>query len=170
MTIGADAVEGEAGMASWREFEAGAPDVAERGRSLLFRTGAGEGFLTTIRGTGLPRTHPVNVGIVDGRLLTFAQDASAKARDLTSDGRYALHAYQDPAVPHEFLLRGRASVINDPAIRADAAESWPFTPGDAYLLVELGIDHALFGERGDPDAWPPRYTSWRPTSAATAPG
>src|SRR3954470_21992337 len=62
MTIGADAVEGEAGMASWREFEAGAPDVAERGRSLLFRTGAGEGFLTTIRGTGLPRTHPVNVG------------------------------------------------------------------------------------------------------------
>ena len=157
-------------MSSWSEFAAAAPDIADRGRGLLFRTGDGEGFLTTIRGPGLPRTHPVNVGIVDGRLLTFVQDASAKARDLTSDGRYALHAHQDRAVPHEFLLRGRATAITDPAVRAKAAASWPFTPDDRYLLVELGIDHALFGERGNPDDWPPRYTSWRPSSAPTAPG
>jgi hypothetical protein len=40
--------------------------------------------------------------------------------------------------------------------------SWPFTPDDSYPLVELDIEHALFGDRADPDAWPPVYTSWRP--------
>ena len=149
-------------MASWSEFEASAPEIAERGRALLFRTGSGEGFLTTVSGDNLPRTHPVNVGIVDGRLMTFVQRASAKARDLETDGRYALHAHQDPAEPHEFLLRGRATVLADTAPRARAAETWPFTVNDEYTLLELGIDHALFGERGDPDQWPPRYRSWRP--------
>ena len=149
-------------MATWSEFETSAPDMAERGRALLFRTGSGEGFLTTVRGDNLPRTHPVNIGIVDGRLMTFVQRGSAKARDLESDGRYALHAHQDPAVPHEFLVRGRANVVADPGSRARAAGSWPFTATDDYALFELDIEHALFGERGDPDQWPPRYASWRP--------
>ncbi|MGH2407791.1 MAG: pyridoxamine 5'-phosphate oxidase family protein [Candidatus Limnocylindrales bacterium] len=134
--------------------------MAQRGRELLFRSGSGEGLFTTIAGAGLPRTHPVNVGIVDGRLLVFVQGGSAKARDLVADGRYALHAHQDPAVPHEFLLRGRATLVTDKARRARAAASWPFTPGDDYPLFELRIEHALFGERGDADAWPPIYTSW----------
>lgn len=149
-------------MASWSEFETSSPDMAERGRALLFRTGSGEGFLTTVRGDNLPRTHPVNVGIVDGRLMTYVQRGSAKARDLEADGRYALHAHQDPAVPHEFLLRGRAHVLADPGSRTRPAESWPFTVTDDYTLFELDIEHALFGERGDPDQWPPRYGSWRP--------
>ena len=34
-------------------------------------------------------------------------------------------------------------------------------PADGYRLFEFSIDHAVFGERGDADAWPPRYTSWR---------
>jgi Pyridoxamine 5'-phosphate oxidase len=149
-------------MASWAEFEAAEPQLAALGRKLLDRNGAGEGLLTTVRGEQLPRTHPVNVGIVDGRLLTFVQAGSAKARDFEADGRYALHAHQDPAVPHEFLLRGRGSIVADPATRARAAASWPFTPDDSYPLVELSIEHALIGERPDADAWPPRYTSWRP--------
>ena len=113
-------------------------------------------------GEGLPRTHPVNVGIVDDRLLVFVQSSSAKAKGLLEDGRYSLHAFQDPAVPHEFLLRGRASLIADGEARDRAVAVWPFTPGDDYPLFELAISHALFGERGDPDQWPPRYTSWRP--------
>ncbi len=155
-------------MAEWAEFEASAADIAERGRALVFRTGAGEGLLTTVAGAGLPRTHPVNVGIVDGRLLVFVHGASPKARELAADGRYALHAHQDPAAPHEFLVRGRATVVTDPRQRARAAESWPFTPDGDYTLFALGIEHALFGERGDADAWPPRYASWRaPGAAAT---
>ncbi len=155
-------------MASGAEFEASAPTLAERGRGLLYRSGAGEGFLSTVAGDDPPRTHPVNVGIVDGRLLTFVQVASAKARDIEADGRYSLHAHQDPAAPHEFLLRGRGLIVNDAEARARAAADWPFTVNDEYLLVELGIQHALFGERGDPDEWPPRYTSWRATTTGAA--
>ena len=153
-------------MASWSEFQASVPEMAAAGHEALFRSGSGDGLLTTIAGTGLPRTHPVNVGIVDGRLLTFVQGHSAKARDLLADGRYALHAHLDPNRPHEFLLRGRASVVTDPATRAKAIASWPFSPDDSYPLVELDIEHALFGDRADPDAWPPVYTSWRPTRTA----
>lgn len=149
-------------MASWSEFAASAPEMAASGEEALFRSGSGDGLLTTIAGAGLPRTHPVNVGIVGGRLMTFVQAASAKARDLSTDGRYALHAHIDPERPHEFLLRGRGTVITDATIRAAAAASWPFIPGDSYPLVELDIEHALFGDRADRDAWPPVYTSWRP--------
>ena len=149
-------------MASWSEFKAAMPDMAAAGEEALFRSGSGDGLLTTVAGDDLPRTHPVNVGIVDGRLMTFAQGRSAKARDLMTDGRYALHAHLDPGRPHEFLLRGRGVVVTDAAVRAAAAGSWPFNPDGSYPLVELDIEHALFGDRADPDAWPPIYTSWRP--------
>jgi hypothetical protein len=156
-------------MATWDMLQAWAPDIADRGRALLFRTGVGEGLFTTVAGAGLPRTHPVNIGLVDGRLLVFVQGGSAKARDLIADGRYALHAHQDPVVPHEFLLRGRSALVTDEGLRNRAAASWPFTAGDDYPLFELDIEHALFGERGDPDAWPPLYTSWHAPDATPAP-
>jgi hypothetical protein len=154
-------------MASWADLEREAPAVAAGGREALYRSGEGEGMFTTILGDGLPRTHVVNVGIVGGRLLVFVQGRSAKTRDLLGDGRYALHAMQDPAVPHEFLVRGRARPVTDDVVRAAAKAVWAFTPADDYPLFELEIEHALFGERGDPDAWPPQYTSWKPGQAAT---
>ena len=148
-------------MASWAEFERDAPEIAASGRETLFRGGASEAFLTTVPGAGLPRMHVVNVGIVAGRLLVFVQGQSAKAKDLTTDGRYALHAFQDPAVPHEFLLRGRAIPIVDGEVRAQAKAAWAFRPADEYPLFELDISHAILGERATADDWPPRYASWR---------
>lgn len=152
-------------MASWAEFDAGAPDVAAMGRRLLFPDGTGEAFLTTVAGgAGLPRTHPINIGIVSDRLVAFLL-RSPKANDLASDGRFALHAHQDRSAPHEFLLRGRAGVIDDAEARADAAAAWPFDVSDQYRLFEFSIEHAVLGVRGSPDDWPPRYTSWRSSAA-----
>lgn len=148
-------------MASWAEFEKAAPEIAAAGRAALFRGGASEVFLTTVPGAGLPRMHVVNVGIVSGRLLVFVQGHSAKAKDLTTDGRYALHAFQDPAEPHEFLLRGRALPITDGERRSEAVTDWPFSPADNYPLFELDIGHAILGARPSADDWPPKYTSWR---------
>lgn len=148
---------------SWSDFAAASPDVAARGRSLLERAGTGEGLLATVRGDGPPRIHPVNVGIVEGRLVSFVIVGSAKAGDLAHDGRYALHAHQDRAVPHEFLVRGRAIAVADRALRAAAAAAWAFEVDDGYDLYELSIDHAVFGERATADDWPPVYTSWRPS-------
>jgi hypothetical protein len=148
-------------VSSWTEFASLSPDLAAQGRRLFERYGAGEAFLSTVRGSATPRIHPINVAIVDGRLLGFVIVGSAKAADLAADGRYALHAHQDRAEPHEFLVRGNAVEVVDPAVRASAASVWPFEVDDGYRLYEFAIDHAVFGERGDPDAWPPRYTSWR---------
>lgn len=146
-------------MATWAEFAAAAPIAAERGRQLFYRTPTGEALLATVRGVGLPQIHPIYVSVMDGRLLAFI-GRSSKAVDLAEDGRYAIHAHQDPAAPHEFLLRGRARPIDDPGVRSTFARAWSFDPGDDYRLFEFLIDHAVFGERPTPDDWPPRYTTW----------
>ena len=87
-------------LATWGEFEADAPEVAARGREVIYRTGDGEGLLVTVRGDSPPRVHPVNAGVVGGHLYTFVQAQSGKRRDLEEDGRYAFHAHYDPRAPH----------------------------------------------------------------------
>jgi hypothetical protein len=150
-------------MESWSVFAAAEPEMAEKGRALLYRRGDGEGFLATVAANGTPRIHPLNVGVVDGRLLVFVQDFSAKAKDLAANPHYALHAHQEADAPDEFLVRGEASLVTDANVRATAARAWFFTVSDAYPLYELLIEHALLGER-EADEWPPRYRSWRPPS------
>ena len=145
-------------MVRWVEFEAEAPELADAGRRLLYARGDGEALLVTVRGEGLPRVHPVNVGVVDGGLYVFLLP-SAKRTDLELDGRYALHTHQDPAAPDEFSVRGRAAAVTDPAVRARVADAWPFEVDDTYLLVELSVEQAIVGLRGA-DEWPPRYRRW----------
>ena len=142
-------------------FARAEPEMAEQGRALLYQRGDGEAFLATVAANGTPRMHPLNVGVKDGRLLVFLQDRSAKARDLAANPHYALHAHQDPAQPHEFLVRGEARLVTDPAVRQAAASDWFFKVPEAYPLYELLIEHALLGERASANDWPPRYRSWR---------
>jgi hypothetical protein len=144
----------------WAEFEAEAPEIAAEGRRLLYARGDGEALLVTVRGSELPRVHPINVGVVDGGLYAFLLP-SAKRTDLERDGRFALHAHQDPAAPEEFSIRGRARVVEDPAVRAAVGDAWFFEVDDTYLLVELDVEQALLGVRGA-DEWPPRYSRWSP--------
>jgi hypothetical protein len=152
-------------MTSWNDLATGAPAIATAGRGLLERSGPGEGLLATVRGEGPPRIHPVNVGIVDGHLLVFVIVGSAKAGDLAADGRYALHAHQDPAVPHEFQVRGQANEVAEADRRAAAAAVWPFEVDDGYTLYELSVGHAVLGSRPTADDWPPIYSSWRPATS-----
>jgi hypothetical protein len=145
----------------WSDFAAAEPQMAEQGHALIYRRGDGEGLFVTVAGEGLPRVHPINVGVVDGRLVAFIQDKSAKAKDLEADGRYALHAVYDPTQPHEFLVRGRAQRITDSAVRDIMAKDWFFTVSDAYPLYELMVKHVVLGERATADDWPPKYRFWR---------
>ena len=154
-------------MATWSEFAAAAPHVAELARRLFYRTETGEALLVTVRGDDLPRIHPIYLAVMEDRLVAFIT-TSPKAVDLEADGRFALHNHQDPAAPDEVQLRGRARTIDDAATRARFAAAWYFETTDAYRLFEFLIDRALLGERG-PDDWPPRYTSWSgPVAAARA--
>ena len=152
-------------MDSWGAFERAQPEMAEKGRALLYQRGDGEGFLSTVAANGTPRVHPLNVGVKDGRLLVFIQGHSAKARDLESNPHYALHAHMDPAAPHEFMVRGQTRLVTDEVWRQAAATDWFFTVSESYPLYELLIEHALLGERDSADDWPPRYRSWRSAGA-----
>ena len=147
-------------MVAWSAFEASDPTMADAGRRLFHRTETGEALLATVRDDAPPRIHPINVAIVDGRLVAFLLP-SQKLTDVARDGRYALHAHQDPAAPDDFSVRGRANVVDDPAERAAAVAIWSFEVDETYTLVEFSIDHAILGRRGA-DEWPPRYLSWKP--------
>ena len=146
-------------MATWAEFEAVAPEMADAGLRLIRRGGSGTGLLATVNGDEPPRINPISVDVSDGRLVAFI-NPSPKRQSLAIDGRYALHAHQDPAVPKEFTVRGRATLVTDPGVRAGAAQVWSFEPDETYDLFEFSIATALLGTRNDPDEWPPRYTSW----------
>ena len=148
-------------MATWAEFEAAAPEMAARGRELIYRTGDGEGLLVTVRGDAPPRVHPVNAGIVDGHLYTFVQSKSAKRADLEPGRSLRAPCALRPKAPHEFQVRGRARAVNDDHVRAAVAADWFFDAKD-YPLFELLIEHALYGFRPTADDWPPVYTSWPP--------
>ncbi|MEZ0241020.1 MAG: hypothetical protein ACAH65_09500 [Chloroflexota bacterium] len=144
-------------MATWGELTREAPDLAAKGRALLYRTGDGEALLGTVRGDEPPRIHPIAVGVVEDGLYAFILP-SPKLTDLEVDGRYSLHAYPDAAVPHELELRGRVRRVEEPT-RARLAANWSWEVGDATAF-EFLIDEALLGERDSRDDWPPRYTSW----------
>jgi hypothetical protein len=147
-------------MASWGEFAAAAPAIAEAGRRLIYRDEKGSALLSTVRGDGLPRIHPISVAIREDRLVAVLL-RSAKATDLVEDGRYALHATHDPAVPNEFLVRGRARLIDDAATRSRLTSTWYFGVAAEESLFEFLIEHAVLGERGSATDWPPHYSSWR---------
>jgi len=146
-------------MSSWNDFAAVAPELARKGRELLYRTGAGEALLATVREGEPPRINPITIGIVDGGLYGFILP-SPKQRALEEDGRYALHAYPDANVPHEFTVRGRARRVEDETLRKAVGDGWAWTVGDAPAY-EFRIEEAILGERASRDDWPPRYTTWR---------
>ena len=153
---------------SWSELEVAAPDITATGQRLFYARGDGEAILATIRGDGLPRIHPVNVGLVDGRLYTFVIGSSPKRVDLERDGRYAIHSHQDPAAPSEVALRGHARKVEVGPERDQVAGGWPFSVDDSYVLFELTIASALLGARATAEDWPPRYTAWPPRAATPA--
>ncbi len=150
-------------MVNWAAFESGTPRMATEGKRLLYRTGEGSALLATVRDHAPPRIHPINVGVIGDGLYAFVLDL-AKRRDLERDGRYALHAHQDPLSPHEFMVRGRARLIETDAIRTRVASEWFFTVDDAYQLFEFSIQSALLGTRPTAESWPPTYERWKPTS------
>ncbi len=149
-------------MATWAKFEVAAPELAAAGRRLIVRGDVGEMLLATVRGGEPPRIHPINVSIVEGRLYAFILP-SAKRTDLERDGRYALHTHQDPASPSEFMVRGRASLVESDVGRSAAAAQWSFEVDDTYALFEFSIEAALLGVRDTADDWPPTYSRWTAT-------
>jgi len=160
VTAASSPAEAAQALESWGAFAAAEPELAATSQRLLRRGVLDEGLLATVRGDALPRINPVIVGFVGDRLVTVVLDKSAKLRELRDDGRFALHAHQDPAVPNEVVIRGRAVELTGDE-RAGAIAGWAFDVAEADGVFDLRPAQVTLGERADADAWPPVYQSWR---------
>jgi Pyridoxamine 5'-phosphate oxidase len=80
-------------MASWSEFEAAAPQLAERVRRRL--DAHKHKTIATIRADGSPRISGTETELKDGELWIGSMWQALKARDLQRDPRFALHSGSD---------------------------------------------------------------------------
>jgi hypothetical protein len=100
-------------MATWREFEEDAPELAARARHFL--EGHKHKTLATLRKDGSPRISGTEADLVDGELLWGSMWRAVKALDLLRDPRFALHSGSDdpPDWNGDAKVAGRAEEVDD---------------------------------------------------------
>lgn len=146
-------------MATWAEFAVAAPRLAARVRGLLEQYGRGLGYLATVRADGGPRVHPVAPVLADGGLFCFIIQ-SPKRRDLTRDGRYALHSFPPELSDDEAYLAGRAMPVTDPVRVGELAGRFQAAPHVDWRLFELTVEVAMAGHTAS------GFQLWRATPPA----
>lgn len=130
-------------MASWGEFAAARPDLAENGRRLVKQYAVAMAFMATVRKDGGPRLHPLCPALTEDGLYVFITERSPRYQDLVRDGRYALHAFLSEEGDEEFYIAGRAAPMTDPALRAAVAGVHHYVPAETERLFELSIERCL---------------------------
>jgi hypothetical protein len=152
-------------MATWGDFERGSPDLAARGRQILYQYGVPLGYLATVRKDGGPRVHPF-CPILCGPGLYGLIGPSPKQRDLRRDARCAIHSFPLRDRDDEFYIAARASHREDPGLEQSVRAAYLATGGGSdgsEMLFEFDIEHVMlstYKTRGEPDNWPPIYTKW----------
>ncbi|MGE3074970.1 MAG: pyridoxamine 5'-phosphate oxidase [Dehalococcoidia bacterium] len=155
-------------MARWKDLELARPEIAEKGREMIYKFGPGLGYLATGRADGGLRIHPFCPVITAGGIYGLIGD-SPKRKDLSRSGQYALHAFPLEDRDDEFMLAGSARKVHDPAEIAQVSEvyhaSGATSSGDEWTF-EFLIDRALLSlyeprSSGKP-TWPPKYLRWQP--------
>lgn len=142
-------------MATWAEFAKLASEIAAFGAK---RLGSGVAYLGTLRADGSPRVHPVTP-IIGEELFLFMEPTSPKGKDLLRDPRYTLHcAVEDSnGGQGEFYVRGKASLVQDPRLRAQAVEAASYSPAERYILFVLGVEQAFMNIYKNGSAQPKRW-------------
>jgi hypothetical protein len=144
-------------MASWAEFSKQAPELAAYGAK---RLGSGVAYLGTLRPDGSPRVHPVTP-IMNEELFLFMEPTSPKGKDLQRDPRYMLHCAVEDSTggQGEFYVRGHAQLVQDPSIRAQAANAATYAPAERYILFVLSVEFAFMNiyVNGEPN--PKRWSA-----------
>jgi hypothetical protein len=150
-------------MATWAEFESSVPELATKGRALLYQYGPPLGYIATVRRDGGPRVHPFCPIIAEGGLWAYILRQSPKGADLLRDPRFALHAFSPADVDDEFFVRGRAEPTEPMAHLKAAiiAAAVPATVGaDEEQLFQLNIERAFVATYTHRGQWPPSYERW----------
>ena len=126
-------------MATWEEFAAAAPRIAEV--FVRRHTAAGKlCMLATLRADGFPRISPMEPRFFEGTLWVMGMPHTAKFRDLARDPRFSLHtATVDTHVADgDAKVWGTVEHVDDPALHARFADD---------LYADIGLD--LRGQRFD---------------------
>ena len=116
-------------MASWSDFEAAAPELAERVRARL--DAHVHKTLATVRRDGSPRISGTETRQMDGELWIGSMWHARKALDLQRDPRFALHSGSEdpPEWKGDAKLAGVVEEITDPErvkeINGEAAAAGP---------------------------------------------
>jgi Pyridoxamine 5'-phosphate oxidase len=119
-------------MPSWSEFEAAAPELAERVRARL--DAHTHKTLATVRRDGSPRISGTETAVLDGELWIGSMWQARKAHDLQRDPRFALHSGSDepPSWEGDAKLAGVAEEITDPERVKEINSDAP--PGPSHLF------------------------------------
>ena len=152
--------------ATWAEFEAAAPQLASKGRALIYQYGAPLAFMATVRLDGGPRLHPICPVVAEGGLWAYVLRDSPKGADLRRDGRFALHAFLPEKVDDEFFVRGVAKPVDpEPSLHeALVAAAKPATVGGPdEQLFQLRLERVLLATYEYRGQWPPAYDKWAAT-------
>jgi hypothetical protein len=120
-------------MSSWSDFEAEAPELAERVRARL--EARKHKTLATVRADGSPRISGTETEISQGELWIGSMWQARKARDLQRDPRFALHGGTDdpPGWTGDAKLAGVAEEITDPD-RVREINGGKAPPGPSHLF------------------------------------
>jgi hypothetical protein len=116
-------------VATWAEFEAAAPELAEKVRGRL--DAHVHKTLATVRRDGSPRISGTETRLVDGELWIGSMWQARKALDLQRDPRFALHSGSEdpPGWSGDAKLAGVVEEITDPErvkeINGEAAAAGP---------------------------------------------
>jgi Pyridoxamine 5'-phosphate oxidase len=146
-------------MASWGEFAAAEPELAERVRGRL-DAGAHK-TLATIRADGSPRISGNEAWIAGDELWFGSMWRSARARDLRRDPRFALHSASadPPGWAGDASLSGRAEEVDDPTRVAVAVASLDQVPEGRWHLFRADLSEVLMVALGqgrlEIDVWRP---------------
>ena len=126
---------------TWKILEEQPPELAAFGAERLNGRVA---YLATVRKDGSPRVHPMTPIIGQGHLFVFMEPTSPKGHDLRRDGRYAIHCAvsDNSGASGEFIITGRAHVIDDPELRALAVSLASYEVVERYILFEFDIESA----------------------------
>jgi hypothetical protein len=127
---------------SWRDLEAGAPELAHEGLARFSRTKVA--LLGTIREDGSPRISPVEPFLLQGQLVVGVMP-SPKLDDLRRDGRCALHSSVSDinGSEGEFKVHGRAIPTDDPALLNAEGTWWAGRERDRVGVFAIDIDEAM---------------------------
>ncbi|MFN8506830.1 MAG: pyridoxamine 5'-phosphate oxidase family protein [Dehalococcoidia bacterium] len=156
-------------MANWAGFAAEAPEMAARGREIMYFAGIGLGYLATVRPDGGPRLHPF-CPIQRGDGLYGLIIPGPKRRDLLRDPRVAIHTQGMPDRDDELALTGTARPRDDAVLLRAVEAAFLASGGHSrdHVLFEFDIESALlvtYGPRGESTSRP-RHLVWRAGSPA----